>query len=211
MREKPNPFVSISDLMAGVSAVIMLMLVVMVVRTMVMSAQAELNQKKGIFYAIKEISDSLDKGTQNVEVTDRGLTLKDAAFERGSACLSEKMDSILTQKIAPILSKKMKEYPNIRVYIEGHTDSLPVKNISTDIKAKCALFDDNYSLSAGRAREARKAILNAVDNDKEIAQRIAVVGYASDKLKIKKNPEAAENRRVEIRLVVQEPEKDDAE
>ena len=209
MHEKPNPFVSISDLMAGVSAVIMLMLVVMVVRTMVLSTQAELNRNKGIAYAIEEIRDNLI-GYENVVVTDSGFTLKDAAFERGSACLNEKMDSILSQKIAPILSKKMKEYPNIRVYIEGHTDSLPVRNISTDLKAKCALFDDNYSLSAGRAREARKAILNAVDNDKEIGQRIAVVGYASDRLKIKKNPEAAENRRVEIRLVVQEPEKEDA-
>ena len=41
MREKPNPFVTISDLMAGVTAVVMLLLVVLFVRMSVMEAQAE--------------------------------------------------------------------------------------------------------------------------------------------------------------------------
>ena len=208
MREKPNPFVSISDLMAGVTAVVMLMLVVMVVRMSVMAdAEAkrkqavEAKRKQGVSHAIEEIRESMGGAFQNVVVTDSVITLSDAAFERGSACLNESIENTLTQKIAPILSKMMLDHPNISVQIEGHTDNLPVKSISTDIKAKCALFDDNYSLSAGRAREARKAVLAAVQNDKKISRRIAVVGFGPDRLKNPKRPNAAENRRVEIRLI----------
>ncbi len=206
MREKPNPFVSISDLMAGVTAVIMLLLVVMVVRMSVMSAQAEMKRKQGVAHAIEEIRESMGDDIQNVVVTDSVITLSDAAFERGSACLNESIENALTQKIAPILSKKLQEYPNISVQIEGHTDNLPVKSISTDIKAKCALFDDNYSLSAGRAREARKAILAAVKDDKAVSRRIAVVGFGPDRLKDDRHPGAATNRRVEIRLIARNGE-----
>ena len=206
MREKPNPFVSISDLMAGVTAVIMLLLVVMVVRMSVMSAQAEMKRKQGVAHAIEEIRESMGDDIQNVVVTDSVITLSDAAFERGSACLNESIENALTQKIAPILSKKLQEYPNISVQIEGHTDNLPVKSISTDIKAKCALFDDNYSLSAGRAREARKAILAAVKDDKAVSRRIAVVGFGPDRLKDDRHPGEATNRRVEIRLIARNGE-----
>lgn len=206
MREKPNPFVSISDLMAGVTAVIMLLLVVMVVRMSVMSAQAEMKRKQGVAHAIEEIRESMGDDIQNVVVTDSVITLSDAAFERGSACLNESIENALTQKIAPILPKKLQEYPNISVQIEGHTDNLPVKSISTDIKAKCALFDDNYSLSAGRAREARKAILAAVKDDKAVSRRIAVVGFGPDRLKDDRHPGAATNRRVEIRLIARNGE-----
>ena len=206
MREKPNPFVSISDLMAGVTAVIMLLLVVMVVRMSVMSAQAEMKRKQGVAHAIEEIRESMGDDIQNVVVTDSVITLSDAAFERGSACLNESIENALTQKIAPILSKKLQVYPNISVQIEGHTDNLPVKSISTDIKAKCALFDDNYSLSAGRSREARKAILAAVKDDKAVSRRIAVVGFGPDRLKDDRHPGAATNRRVEIRLIARNGE-----
>lgn len=201
MRVKINPFVTVSDLMAGVAAVIMLLLVVVFVRMSVMEAQAEMKRKQGVDQAIKEIRESMDASTQNVVVTDSVITLNDAAFERGSACLNESIEETLRQKIAPILSQKMLEYPNISVQIEGHTDTLPVKSVSTNIKTKCALFDDNYSLSAGRAREARKAILAAVENDKKISRRIAVVGFGPDVLKDSSNPEGAINRRVEIRLI----------
>ena len=161
MREKPNPFVSISDLMAGVTAVVMLMLVVMVVRMSVMAdAEAkrkqavEAKRKQGVSHAIEEIRESMGGAFQNVVVTDSVITLSDAAFERGSACLNESIENTLTQKIA-----------------------------------------------AGRAREARKAVLAAVQNDKKISRRIAVVGFGPDRLKNPKRPNAAENRRVEIRLI----------
>ena len=203
MREKPNPFVSISDLMAGVTAVVMLLLVVMVVRMSVMAEKAEEERKRGVSQTINAIRDSMGEQTYiELDSASGTITLGDAAFERGSACLNESIENTLKQKIAPIISKVLQDpaHSNILVYIEGHTDNIPVKGISADIK-KCALFDDNYSLSAGRAREARKAILAEVLNDTSISRRIAVVGYGPDKPKPRTSPNAAENRRVEIRLI----------
>ena len=49
--------------------------------------------------------------------------------------------------------------------------------------------------------EARKAMLSMVQGDTAISKRISVVGYGPDQLKTRLNPNAAENRRVEIRLV----------
>lgn len=201
MRTKVNPFVSISDLMAGVTAVVMMMLVVMVVRISVMAQFAEDAKKLGVDTAIREIKESLNPNLKSVVVQDSVITLSDQAFERGSACLSENVAVALKEQVAPILAEKMKAFPNISVQIEGHTDAANVVGVVTNLSKKCALFDDNYSLSAGRAREARKAVLSSIQNDPFVGTRISVVGYGPDRLKNRINPNAAENRRVEIRLV----------
>ena len=83
-------------------------------------------------------------------------------------------------------------------------DAAAVTGISTNVSKNCAVYDDNYSLSAGRAREARKALLNTVQRDKSISRRISVVGYGPDHLKNPRRPSADENRRVEIRLVARD-------
>lgn len=202
MKEKPNPFVSISDLMAGVTAVVMLLLVVMVVKMSVMKQAAEEEKRQGVRETIAMIDSKLQAANvESVGVQDSIITLNDQAFERGSACLSPRVDSVLKQQIAPILSEAMKEHANIWVQFEGHTDAVDVLGVSANVLTKCAVFDDNYSLSAGRAREARKAVLSTVQGDVNISRRISVVGYGPDQLKNAEDPEAAENRRVEIRLV----------
>jgi len=203
MREKINPFVSISDLMAGVTAVIMLLLVVSFVRSAAVAAEVEQQRKQGIVAAISEIRKALasSESMNGVEVRDSVILLTDRSFESGSACLSENVEKALKTEVAPILAANLRRYPNIMVQIEGHTDAAPVRQMTTDLKGKCALFDDNYSLSAGRAREARKAVLSAVQGDSAISRRIAVVGFGPDRLINTENPLAAENRRVEIRLV----------
>lgn len=201
MREKPNPFVSISDLMAGVTAVVMLLLVVTVVKMSVMADAAEKKKKQGVEHAIKEIRESLDPSLNSVIVQDSVITLSDKAFERGSACLSAKVEDALKSQVAPILAQKMRQYPNISVQFEGHSDAVNVTGVSANVAKTCAVFDDNYSLSAGRAREARKAVLSMVQGDTAISRRISVVGYGPDQLKNRADPRAAENRRVEIRLV----------
>lgn len=202
MKEKPNPFVSISDLMAGVTAVVMLLLVVMVVKMSVMKQAAEEEKRQGVRETIAMIDSKLQAANiESVGVQDSIITLNDQAFERGSACLNPRVDSVLKQQIAPILSETMKEHDNIWVQFEGHTDAVDVHGVSANVAKKCAVFDDNYSLSAGRAREARKAVLSTVQGDANISRRISVVGYGPDQLKNQADPEAAENRRVEIRLV----------
>ena len=198
---KANPVVSISDLMAGVTAAVMLLLVVAVFQSAIVQADNEAKKKQGVENAIAEIKNSLAEKTEGVIVSDSVITLADYSFERGSACLNEDVEAVLKNTIAPILAKKLKEYPNISIQIEGHSDAAKVGKISTNIQKSCALFDDNYSLSAGRAREARKAVLNAVQDDPSISRRIAVVGFGPDRLINPKKPMAAENRRVEIRLI----------
>lgn len=202
MKEKPNPFVSISDLMAGVTAVVMLLLVAMVVKMSVMKQAAEEEKRQGVRETISMIDQKLQVANiEGVAVQDSIITLNDQAFERGSACLSPKVDSVLKQQIAPILSDAMRNHDNIWVQFEGHTDAVDVHGVSANVAKKCAVFDDNYSLSAGRAREARKAVLSMVQGDINISRRISVVGYGPDVLKNQADPDAAENRRVEIRLV----------
>ncbi|SHN02992.1 OmpA family protein [Fibrobacter sp. UWB7] len=212
MKEKPNPFVSISDLMSGITAVVMLLLVVMVVKMSVMKQAveeekrqneiaAEEKKRKGVRETIEMIDKKLrENNIESVSVKDSVITLNDQAFERGSACLSGKIDSVLKQQIAPIISEAIREHNNIWVQFEGHTDAVDVHGVSASL-SKCAVFDDNYSLSAGRAREARKAVLSTVQGDAAISRRISVVGYGPDQLKNEADPNAAENRRVEIRLV----------
>ena len=56
---KSNPFVSISDLMAGVTAAVMLLLVVAVVQSASIQADHEAKKRKGIENAIAEIKESI--------------------------------------------------------------------------------------------------------------------------------------------------------
>ena len=198
---KSNPFVSISDLMAGVTAAVMLLLVVAVVQSASIQADHEAKKRKGIENAIAEIKESISSNTEGIVVSDSVITLADYSFERGSACLNGSVESVLKNTIAPILERKLKEYPNISIQIEGHSDAAAVQKPNTNLSKSCALFDDNYSLSAGRAREARKAVLSGVQGDASISRRIAVVGFGPDRLINTKRPMAAENRRVEIRLI----------
>lgn len=201
MSEQPNPFVTISDLMAGTMAVVMLLLVVTVVKMSVMRQVAEAEKREGVEETLRMIDQKLKETDIESVSVDSVITLNDQAFERGSACLSSKVESVLKQQIAPILSEAIRGHDNIWVQFEGHTDAVNVYGVSTNLAKKCAVFDDNYSLSAGRAREARKAVLSSVQGDTSISRRISVVGYGSDQLKNAVDPNAAENRRVEIRLV----------
>lgn len=130
MKEKPNPFVSISDLMAGVTAVVMLLLVVMVVKMSVMKQAAEEEKRQGVRETIAMIDSKLQAANiKSVGVQDSIITLNDQAFERGSACLNPRVDSVLKQQIAPILSEAMKEHDNIWVQFEGHTDAVDVHGV----------------------------------------------------------------------------------
>jgi hypothetical protein len=71
-KDKSNPFVSISDLMAGVTAVVMLLLVVSVVRTAINAAEIEHQKQiheqeridrknRGVRQAIKEIKEKYSR------------------------------------------------------------------------------------------------------------------------------------------------------
>ena len=148
-KEKSNPFVSISDLMAGVTAVVMLLLVVSVVRTAIGAAEIEhqkqLNElqkqkaeqerierkNRGVRQAIKEIKANLakDEDLSWINVKDTIITLGDKSFKSASACLDKEVELALKKNVAPVLAMNLRKFPNINIQIEGHSDGIPLGRI----------------------------------------------------------------------------------
>ena len=83
--------------------------------------------------------------------------------------------------------------------MEGHTDNIPVSQPVTDFQRFCTVYDDNYTLSAARAREARRLLIGNLDDT--IAKRVIVAGYGDSQPINGLSPESSANRRVEVRFV----------
>ena len=104
-------------------------------------------------------------------------------FESGSAILSSDGREILG-----VLAKQLGVVPN-RLSIEGHTDAQPYSN-STSY--------GNWELSADRANAARRIMEDSGLRTDQVSQ---VRGYASQRLRLPRNPLDPSNRR--ISLIVQ--------
>jgi chemotaxis protein MotB len=102
------------------------------------------------------------------------------------------------QKVLALIAATLNNYPNRQVFIEGHTDNMPMGNNSS--------YRSNWELSSARAISAA-VILQ--ENNQVSPKRLKVVGHSEFK-PITSN-ETAEgrrlNRRIEIRLL---PESEDA-
>ena len=70
----------------------------------------------------------------------------------------------------------------------------------TNYEKYCTVYDDNYTLSAARAREARKLLINKL-TDKE-AKRVIVAGYGDSRPLEGVLDNDRRNRRVEIQFVI---------
>ncbi|WP_179994492.1 OmpA family protein [Acinetobacter sp. YH1901136] len=215
MKDKPSEWVSISDLMAGVMAVVMLLLVMSVLQ----KTYAELKhkqeleqggaaQQKRISEMLTDLKNSVDEtGASNLisfDIADGKITLKENIFNVGSACITPsaaKTFKSLDQRIVSFL----KENPNASVFVEGHTDNSVVKQPVLDFKEKCTVYDDNFTLSAARAREARKLIISNLDS--KDANRVIVAGYGDSRPLYGIDPSDGRNRRVEIQFAVSESSK----
>ncbi|KPG98294.1 flagellar motor protein MotB [Pseudomonas sp. RIT-PI-q] len=226
MREKPSEWISISDLMAGVMAVVMLMLVVSVLQNK--AAEAAMRVEKQQMEAARQAEKAQGAATQqtrlsalleamrtdlahggeggliDVDIKNRRLTLPDNAFGRGSACVTPEARQGVTQlsgRGAPFIH----DYGQGQVLVEGHTDNVPVSRPVTDFVRYCTVYDDNYTLSAARAREARKLLVLALDGQQSL--RVIVAGYGDSRPKPGVDPASAENRRVEVQLVVSQEDR----
>ncbi|GAB5339721.1 OmpA/MotB family protein [Pseudomonas fluorescens] len=221
MKEKPNEWVSISDLMAGVMAVVMLMLVVSVLQNK--AAEAAIAVEKQQMEAARQEERSKGDAAQraslskllaamqsdlqrtgetdlvDIDIQNRRLTLPDNAFARGSACITPEAKGALTLLSARVATF-IQDYGQGQVLVEGHTDNLPVSRPVTDYERFCTVYDDNYTLSAARAREARKLLIQALEPQQ--ALRVVVAGYGDSRPKPGVDPASALNRRVEVQLVV---------
>ncbi len=210
MQKKPSEWVSISDLMSGVMAVVMLLLVISVLQNTYaeMKHKQEMentqqNQQKKMVSLLKDIESSVSsQGAEDLiefNLEQGKITLKDNVFARGSACITPTAQQALSN-IQDKIAHFLQQSEQAEIFVEGHTDNIPVSKPVTNYQQFCTVYDDNYTLSAARAREARKLLIGTLNNS--LSRRIIVAGYGDSQPLKGIPPENAMNRRVEVRFTV---------
>jgi chemotaxis protein MotB len=133
----------------------------------------------------KELEEELRKGTMQISMQPRGLTIsfaQAALFPSGADDISPASYPSI-EKVA----RAMRKIPN-PVRLEGHTDAIPIHT---------ARFRSNWDLSAGRSI----ALLNLLTDRFGVPlTRVSIAGYAETApLATNDDPEGrARNRRVDI-------------
>jgi chemotaxis protein MotB len=208
MKEKPSEWIVIADLMSGVVAVVMLMFVVSMVQKQVAEKRHQAEMMQGAESQRRQVAAVLEEmqavfareGVANYIAIDAAagkVTLQERAFRSGSACVEPEAKRAFAQ-VQDTIKAYLRNFQAGQIYVEGHTDSQPVKGRVTDDNTFCAVYDDNFTLSASRAREARKLLVPP--NDTEMARRIVVAGYGDSHPLEGQDPSNARNRRVELRF-----------
>jgi len=212
LKDKPNEWVTISDLMSGVMAVVMLLLVMSVLQKTWSDVKHKQEIEQGINAQRAKVGEMLGsikttlEGTANeglvvLDVNSQKITLRDGIFNRGSACVASQASQALAT-IETQVVRFLTEFRSGQVYIEGYTDNLPVTRPVTNFESFCTVYDDNFTLSAARAREARKFIVG--DLAQAFARRVIVAGYGDSQPIPGVAPEDARQRRIEVRFVLPE-------
>jgi chemotaxis protein MotB len=213
MKEKPNEWVAISDLMAGVVAVVMLLLVMAVLKNaaaeMAHREQAEkgsIAQRKKIATMLGQLqADMASQGASQLvrfDIDNGKMTWSDSVFARSSACITPQARELFG-KTEAVIADFLTSNRGAQVFVEGHTDNLAVSKPVTDIERYCTVYDDNYTLSAARAREARRLLVGRLSAGS--AKNVVVAGYGDSHPLDAADPGNPRNRRVEVRLVPAEP------
>ena len=168
-------WISIGDLMAGVIPVVVLMFMVAALQSQLAAAenvereQQEQRRKlelaataaalraRGVVGALEAFSANVQRrglgDVIEVDVAGRRILLQEATFRSGSACLSARVNAALQEQSAGLRELLMSS-SEVEVVVEGHTDNEPVGRLPSRGYA-CALYDDNYTLSTARARQAQ--------------------------------------------------------
>lgn len=132
------------------------------------------------------VDETTDVSVREVEVVF--AVPSEVLFKSGSASLNAQAKSSLNKVVAVIQER----FPNHDVKIIGHTDDQKITRTK-------GTWDDNWDLSAGRARE----VLLYLEGRGIAAKRLGLAGYA-DQRPIAPNTSAdtrQKNRRVEIVVV----------
>lgn len=207
MKDKPSEWIAISDLMAGVMAVVMLLLVISVVQKQEMARLAQVKdpRQEKLSQLLGELSSSLSqtsgKDMVTLDVSAKKITLRDGVFNRGSACMATASQPAL-ENVRQKITSFLQSIPEGQVFVEGHTDDRPVTRPVTDFYTYCTVYDDNYTLSAARAREARKLLASHLQETD--SKRIVVAGFGESQPLAGISPFDARQRRVEIRFVIRD-------
>ncbi|MDY6349711.1 MAG: OmpA family protein [Selenomonas sp.] len=190
MRQR-NPWVSISDLL---SSVVLILLLLFVMASIVPRYTQEA-QRRDMMDQIEQALQEYEENGQIKVHPDTGmLEFTSVTFNSGSAEVTPQ-----TMQVVADLSEKLKSYmdenANMEILIEGHTDPAAISQVIN----KGGYFSDNIQLSTLRAANVRSALLKYLGNG--YARRIGVAGYGETRLKNNEDPLAAENRRIEIRIL----------
>lgn len=211
MKDKPSEWIAISDLMAGVMAVVMLLLVLAVLQKSASElryqeelAQAKASKSDPVANVMRTLGEMLSRrGATELMALDQRtnrLTLRDGVFERGSACLTREARAAV-EAVQGQIAHFLLDNPRARILVEGYTDNLQVKHPVIDYQRFCTVYDDNFTLSAARAREARRALIGTLDAD--TARRIVVAGYGDSRPLQGLAPADSRNRRVEVQFLLE--------
>lgn len=171
----------------------------------IMELEAALSEVKGEFAAAKEIGDKkaaeADELATKLEalvsngngelIRDEGgrlsLQLVDQVlFRLGEASLTERGMSVLGE-----VGKALNNYPDRQIWVQGHTDDMPISTNNTD-------FESNWELSAARALTVVHYLQDQSGLD---PKRLAAVAFGQHRPVSRKNK--ARNRRIEIVLFPQ--------
>lgn len=212
MKEKPSEWVAISDLMSGVMAVVMLMLVMAVLQKSYMAMQQEqavaaMKAKEAAANPVTKLLEGVEQRIHehgvdalfNVDIKGGRITLHDDVFARGSACVTPAAQAAMLSIEGQVVDF-LKSNPKGMIFVEGYTDNVPVKHAVIDFHKFCAVYDDNYTLSAARAREARRNLVGTLDDAD--ARRLIVAGYGDSRPLPNLLPSDPRNRRVEVMFTV---------
>ena len=151
--------------------------------------RAEAEARLAAFKAVTEkLKKMIDSGKLKVEIRNGRMIVKVPAsilFASGSADMSGDGKSAISD-IAAIL----KQFPDRRFEIAGHTDNIPTSNSN---------FKDNWSLSTARAVTVTEQLVSAGMNP----ARLVAAGYGQFAPVRDNSSEAGrqENRRIEIVLL----------
>lgn len=208
MKDKPSEWIVIADLMSGVVAVVMLMLVVSVVQKQAADQRHQAAMSEGEDAKRQKVSEVLTQmktafasqgasGYVAIDTAAGKVTLLENVFKSGSACIDPKAQAAFSQVESAIRSYLLK-VDGGQIFVEGHTDNQKVRGSVTNARDFCAVYDDNFTLSAARAREARRLIIGQDDN---AAKRVIVAGYGDSHPLDGLDPADERNRRVELRFV----------
>jgi len=219
LKDTGSEWISISDLMASVVSVVVMLLVVSIMQQAISLLNQRLSQDQSLVTQ-RQIVTEMFKEMQNFlkqenvdtmasfDYDSYRIVFREGIFEKGSAIVTDDVQDALYKSKSKVL-EFLNRLPNGVIYIEGHSDNTPVKQPVINKQLYGAVYDDNYTLSAARAREARNILLGELPDS--LANRIVVAGYGHSKPIDGLNPDNAANRRIEIRFVLENEEKVDSE
>lgn len=203
-----NPWIPISDLLSGFAVISLLLFATAALvprleaevraeeQRRKAKTQAELRQER-IDEALGALAAQVEQVGLEAVSFDRArrtIEFRDASFDQGSACLTPEAEAS-ADAVARLMVDMLRIDAGLMVFVEGHTDPTPVRRLMR----RCGYFSDNLQLSLERGRNVRTRLLG--DAHAEFVSRVPVTGFGPERLANSEEPNAAENRRVEVRLV----------